>query len=171
MLEQDAILERGIKPKAGESRRSAANEWLPYRGSAGLVVAIDLGTTFSGASYCFLTPGKKPEINDVKRFPGQTTSSSKVPSVILYTNKGEAALFGAEATDGAAAHKILLEGGFAVRYWKLYLKPAHLDLIVEDLEAAQILKLEPLPLGIKAEDVAAKFLAYMASCVGVSLLH
>ena len=31
----------------------------PYRGTkAGLVISIDLGTTFSGASYTFLIPGE-----------------------------------------------------------------------------------------------------------------
>lgn len=32
-----------------------------------LVVALDIGTTFSGASYAFLDPGEVPEIRSVTR--------------------------------------------------------------------------------------------------------
>lgn len=37
-----------------------------YAGSeARLVIAIDIGTTYSGASYTFLNPGETPRIFDV----------------------------------------------------------------------------------------------------------
>ncbi|KAK2462916.1 hypothetical protein APHAL10511_005114 [Amanita phalloides] len=36
-----------------------------------LVVAFDVGTTFSGASYAILEPGQPPEIRGVTQFPGQ----------------------------------------------------------------------------------------------------
>lgn len=168
--EQEVLLERSIHAKPGEQRRSDKNEWLPYRGPPGMVIAIDLGTTFSGASYCILTPGKKPEIHDVKSFPGQVTSSSKVPSVVLFNKSSEIALFGAEAVNGSSANKILDQGGFIVRCWKLHMKPAHLKLIESDNDQNGIPSFEPLPKGIHAEEITAKFLAYMTSCVGSHII-
>ena len=38
----------------------------PYYGKKkGLVLSIDIGTTYSGVSYAFLEPGKRPEIKTV----------------------------------------------------------------------------------------------------------
>ena len=38
----------------------------PYRGSKkGLVLSIDVGTTYTGVSYALLEPGQSPEINTV----------------------------------------------------------------------------------------------------------
>ncbi|UZJ55704.1 hypothetical protein CBS101457_005024 [Exobasidium rhododendri] len=156
--------EEPFKNERGAGPKRAGKEWLPYRGPPSLIIAIDLGTTFSGASYCILTPGQKPKIEDVKSYPGQATSGSKVPSVILYSSDGKPALFGAEAVDGAAASKVLDQGGAAARWWKLYLKPSHLELIV-DLESAAP-DMDPLPFGVTAETIAAQFLSYMVSCVG-----
>ena len=34
----------------------------PYAGPTKLVVAFDIGTTYSGVSYCILKPGQVPEI-------------------------------------------------------------------------------------------------------------
>lgn len=39
----------------------------PYTGETKLVVAFDVGTTFSGISYCILEEGQVPEINGVTR--------------------------------------------------------------------------------------------------------
>ena len=40
----------------------------PYRGkSRKLVLAFDIGTTYSGAAYAFLDPGEVPEINSVTK--------------------------------------------------------------------------------------------------------
>ena len=45
-----------------------------------LVVALDIGTTFSGAAYAFLDPGEVPEIRSVTKqvflpIPDQVTNS------------------------------------------------------------------------------------------------
>lgn len=45
-----------------------------------LVVAIDVGTTFSGASYTFLEPDKVPQIYDVAGYVSQQIGCQ------LYTN-------------------------------------------------------------------------------------
>lgn len=83
-----------------------------------LVLAFDIGTTFSGISYVLLDPGQVPQINSVMRsvlpltfclqetplndfslrFPAQTLTSSKIPSTIWYDANGQARAFGAEAT-------------------------------------------------------------------------
>lgn len=39
----------------------------PYNGPTRLVVAFDIGTTFSGISYCILERGQVPEIYGVMR--------------------------------------------------------------------------------------------------------
>lgn len=84
--------------------------------------------------------------------------------MVLYNADGQPALYGAEAVDGAAAQKILVEGGASARWWKLYLKPANLELIIDPDAPAP--DLDPLPFGVTAETIAAQFLAYMVSCVG-----
>lgn len=60
----------GAQPQQKQQRR-AGKEWLPYSGQRQLIIAIDLGTTYSGASYCILEPGKRPKIEDVRAWPGQ----------------------------------------------------------------------------------------------------
>lgn len=152
----------GVGGSTGTCRRG--RDWLPYKGEPCLVIAIDLGTTYSGASYCILTNGQVPRIEDVKTFPGQGAASSKVPSVIIYNEEGKPVLFGASAVESAQATKALDNGGAAARWWKLYLKPAHLELIFDPDSPAP--DLDPLPFGIKAETVASQFLLFMASCVG-----
>ncbi|KAK2464382.1 hypothetical protein APHAL10511_003529 [Amanita phalloides] len=51
-----------------------------------LVIAFDIGTTFSGVSYALLIPSEPPLIQGVTRFPGQQMvgGDSKIPSVVCY---------------------------------------------------------------------------------------
>ena len=43
----------------------------PYRGpTRSLVLALDVGTTFSGVSYAILEPGEVPKIHGVTRLVG-----------------------------------------------------------------------------------------------------
>ena len=80
----------------------------PYSGpSRKLIVALDIGTTFSGAAYAFLDPGEIPRIQSVTRhvFSFSSTSSisyvtrgrylnnpnsgsAKVPSTLYYDQDG-----------------------------------------------------------------------------------
>jgi hypothetical protein len=65
--------------------KSASETRKPYRGTTrGLVIALDVGTTFSGVSYAFLEPGEVPKIHGVTRFPGQEhiAGDSKIPTVL-----------------------------------------------------------------------------------------
>ncbi|KAI0310592.1 hypothetical protein OF83DRAFT_849842, partial [Amylostereum chailletii] len=61
-----------------------------------LVLAFDLGTTFSGVSYAVLDPDQVPEIMTVTRFPGQEAGDSKIPTVIYYDAAGRVLAVGAE---------------------------------------------------------------------------
>lgn len=83
-----------------------------------LVISMDLGTTFSGVSYCILEPDsdKPPIVENVKRcdlsylaflsikvsnvnarFPGNDAGSAKVPTILIYDNDGNVRAAGAEA--------------------------------------------------------------------------
>ena len=93
----------------------------PYTGQRrSLVLALDIGTTFSGVSYAILEPGEVPKIHGVTRFvlirdierarsqtfcrfPGQehVAGNSKIPSIMYYDQEGNMTAAGAEA-DGAA---------------------------------------------------------------------
>ncbi|KAI0315432.1 hypothetical protein OF83DRAFT_1173829, partial [Amylostereum chailletii] len=69
----------------------------PYSGlKRRLVIAFDLGTTFSGVSYAVLDPGRVPEIRAVTRYPGQDAGDSKVQTIIHYDSKGKVVAIGAE---------------------------------------------------------------------------
>ncbi|VDB95850.1 unnamed protein product [Peniophora sp. CBMAI 1063] len=69
----------------------------PYAGTKRkLVIAFDLGTTYSGVSYAVLDPGKVPEIKTVTRYVGQEAGDSKVPSVVYYDANGKLLAIGAE---------------------------------------------------------------------------
>ncbi|KAK2462912.1 hypothetical protein APHAL10511_005110 [Amanita phalloides] len=71
----------------------------PYDGTRQkLVVAFDVGTTFSGASYAVLEPGQTPEIRGVTQFPGQQEvgGDSKIPSVVYYDSNGRVVAIGSD---------------------------------------------------------------------------
>ncbi|PWN39971.1 hypothetical protein IE81DRAFT_325981 [Ceraceosorus guamensis] len=146
--------------------RRRGKDWLPYRGqSKRLVIAVDLGTTYSGASYCILTPGKTPEIAEVTAFSGQANGASKVPTEVGYSVEGVPCFFGAECSFAPNAMQLANAGGQVARWFKLHLKPAHLSLSVAQDDASNPL-LAPIPFGLKPQKVLADFLHYMVRCVG-----
>ena len=81
---------------------------VPYSGSSRkFILALDIGTTFSGAAYAFLDPGQVPQIQSVTRqalpptpdpvtrrqitcryLYGSNTGSAKVPSTFYYDRDG-----------------------------------------------------------------------------------
>ena len=92
----------------------------PFTGSLRrLVLAFDVGTTFSGISFTVLDPGEVPKIQTVTRyacthmiphlagaddkhstsFPGQASGDFKIPSLVWYTDEGAVRACGAEARD------------------------------------------------------------------------
>ncbi|KIL54230.1 hypothetical protein M378DRAFT_55642, partial [Amanita muscaria Koide BX008] len=66
----------------------ATHQRQPYLGTERkLVIAIDVGTTFSGVSYALLDPGMMPQIQ---------VRDSKVPSIVCYSQDGTVVAAGAE---------------------------------------------------------------------------
>ncbi|KIJ11254.1 hypothetical protein PAXINDRAFT_84746, partial [Paxillus involutus ATCC 200175] len=73
----------------------------PYEGlSRKLVLAFDVGTTYSGVSYSILDPGEVPKILGVSRYPAQehVGGDSKIPSILYYDRQGAVRAIGAETS-------------------------------------------------------------------------
>ncbi|KAG9312581.1 hypothetical protein JVU11DRAFT_6978 [Chiua virens] len=89
-----------------------------YTGPSKLVISFDIGTTFSGISYCILAPGTVPEILGVNRqtlcwlwFPAQglVGGNAKVPSLLYYDDHGNLKAAGAEVLTEANIQTALEE--------------------------------------------------------------
>ncbi|KAJ3570743.1 hypothetical protein NP233_g4201 [Leucocoprinus birnbaumii] len=147
-----------------------------YRGkSEKLVISIDIGTTCSAASLCYLKPQRPINLEIVSGWPGQTSEQEhKVPSVIYYDQTGKVVGWGAETTNPVfrdralkedwvrvewlALHwyhdSILMNGRFAFRF-KLSLKPPHTSTDMEDHNIPK------LPSFLKGQKIYSDFLAHM----------
>ncbi|KAF8552717.1 hypothetical protein OG21DRAFT_1523589 [Imleria badia] len=101
----------------------------PYAGlTRQLVLAFDIGTTYSGISYCILQPGEIPQPKSVMKFPGQgQLGDFKVPSVMYYDSKGNLKKVGYEATKDEVTEIAMTKGWDKVEWWKLHLRPKHLS--------------------------------------------
>ncbi|KAF4620562.1 hypothetical protein D9613_001104 [Agrocybe pediades] len=147
----------------------------PYSGTQRkLVLAFDVGTTFSGISYSILDPGQVPEIRGVTRYPAQehVGGDSKIPTIIYYDRQGAVRAVGAEAMrDGieeqaedeewvkaewqVAQH--VSNFGFYSRF-KLHLRP-------KSKSAGHVREtIPPLPEGKTAIQIFADFLRYLHQC-------
>ncbi|KAF9817090.1 hypothetical protein IEO21_03672 [Rhodonia placenta] len=134
----------------------------PYKGpTRKLVIAFDVGTTYSGVAYALLNPGEVPRIQGVTRFPGQENAAgdSKVPSILYYNPDGSVKAIGAEAALPSIALDAEDEGLHFVEWFKLHLRPRTLP-----SEDAIQSKVPPLPLGKTVTDVFADFLRYLFTC-------
>ncbi|RDB20569.1 hypothetical protein Hypma_012275 [Hypsizygus marmoreus] len=125
-----------------------------------LVLAFDIGTTFSGISYSILDPGQVPEIKGVTRFPSQEQvgGDSKIPTIIYYDNTGEVAAVGADAVREGLEDRIEDEGWTKAEWFKLHLRPR------SSSTSAITHKLPPLPKNKTVIDVFADFMAYLHKC-------
>ncbi|KAF6752176.1 hypothetical protein DFP72DRAFT_905128 [Ephemerocybe angulata] len=135
---------------AGETRR--------------LLLAFDIGTTFSGISYSILDPGNVPEIRPVTRYPFQEQAggNSKIPTVIYYDLNGTVAAIGAETLkDGIEADAEEL--GWSKACWfKLHLRPKP---AVSSRANAQVeVPLPPLPPNKTVVNVFTDYMEYLHSC-------
>ncbi|OJA08938.1 hypothetical protein AZE42_05317, partial [Rhizopogon vesiculosus] len=136
----------------------------PYEGDTRkLVLAFDVGTTFSGVSYCILDPGEVPVIRGVSRYPAQEQvgGNSKIPSIIYYDLQGVVRAVGAEALQERIIERAKDDGWVKLEWWKLHLRAEHLALshIRED-------DISPLPRGKSAVQVLADFMRYLFQCAG-----
>ncbi|KAJ7227269.1 hypothetical protein GGX14DRAFT_347749 [Mycena pura] len=135
------------------------SERRPYAGPVrSLVLAIDVGTTFSGVSYAILEPGEIPKIHGVTRFPGQehVAGNCKIPSILWYDTRGRMMAAGAEAESLIAQAEE--EGWIKVDLFKLRLRPRSMQLNMNGM------RLGRLPPGKTAVHVFGDFLAYLFLC-------
>ncbi|KAF5367521.1 hypothetical protein D9758_003622 [Tetrapyrgos nigripes] len=133
----------------------------PYTGSTrSLVVALDIGTTFSGVSYAILEPGEIPKIHGVTRFPGQEhiAGNSKIPTILYYDAEGGMMAAGAEADTSSVLSLAEDEGWTKVELFKLRLRPRTMKLNMNGMRMA------PLPRGKTAVHVFGDFLSYLFLC-------
>ncbi|XP_006460478.1 hypothetical protein AGABI2DRAFT_203545 [Agaricus bisporus var. bisporus H97] len=132
-----------------------------YQGSdRKLLLAFDVGTTYSGISYSILDPGKKPEVQGVYRFPGQEVAggTAKLPSIIYYSQDGGVRAVGAEAEGDSIEIVAEEEDWVKVEWFKLHLCPKLGDI---DASAGH---LKPLPLGKTVVHVLTDFMKYLNTC-------
>ncbi|KLO05433.1 hypothetical protein SCHPADRAFT_911041 [Schizopora paradoxa] len=132
-----------------------------YRGSARrLVVAFDIGTTFSGISYCILNPGEVPKICNVTRFPGQehVPGSSRIPTVLSYDRTGKLRAVGAETLLSVNVELAEDEDWVKVEWFKIRMRPASMP---SALDAAT---LPPLPGDKNLMQVLSDYIAYLMQC-------
>ncbi|KAJ7158680.1 hypothetical protein C8R46DRAFT_1165038 [Mycena filopes] len=132
----------------------------PYSGPVrSLVLAIDVGTTFSGVSYAILEPGEVPKIHGVTRFPGQehVAGNSKIPSILWYDALGKMVAAGAEAETSTIISQAEDEAWIKADL-HLRLRPRTMQLNMNGM------RLGRLPPNKTAVDVFGDFLAYLFLC-------
>jgi hypothetical protein len=134
----------------------------PYRGSVRkLVLAFDVGTTYSAISYCILDPGEVPKIEPVTRYPAQEHSggNSKIPSILYYDSNGTVRAIGAEARQEHIIERAEEEEWIKLEWWKLHLRARNLaaNHITDD-------DIPPLPRGKNAVEVLGDFMQYLFRC-------
>ncbi|KAH7929509.1 hypothetical protein BV22DRAFT_1080676 [Leucogyrophana mollusca] len=133
-----------------------------YQGrSRKLVLAFDVGTTFSGISYCVLDPGDAPVIQGVTRFPSQdhVGGDSKIPSIIYYDQEGSVRAVGGEALQESIVEKAEDEGWTKLEWWKLHLRPRNMTSShVSDQD------IPSLPPNKTAIEVLGDFMKYLFQC-------
>ncbi|KAF9047819.1 hypothetical protein BJ165DRAFT_1527082 [Panaeolus papilionaceus] len=135
---------------------------LPYAGiKRQLVVAFDVGTTFSGISYAILEPGCIPEIRGVTQFPGQENvgGDCKIPTVLYYDASGRLRAAGAEAKNEGIEERAADEGWVKAEWFKLHMRPNPRN------TAHFTGRIPPLPPGKTAVTLYADFLRYLHKCV------
>ncbi|KAK0222674.1 hypothetical protein EDD85DRAFT_914386 [Armillaria nabsnona] len=139
----------------------------PYNGTERkLVIAMDLGTTFSGVSYSILDPGRVPEIKGVTRFPSQehVGGDAKIPTIMYYDQEGNVKAVGAEVLKQNVIEDAEDKGWLKCSLFKLHLRPPS--------EASDdISKVIPsLPDGMDIVAVFADFYAYLFECTKTFIL-
>ncbi|KAI9566206.1 hypothetical protein HD554DRAFT_2174667 [Boletus coccyginus] len=123
----------------------------PYSGPRKLVLAFDIGTTYSGVSYCILQPGQIPEIRGA-----EGRGNAKVPSILYYDASGNVKVVGEDALSMNTINDAEENGWTKAEWWKLHLRPKHLasaHIKDEDIPS--------LPPGKSAVDILTDFIKYL----------
>ncbi|KLO12776.1 hypothetical protein SCHPADRAFT_904821 [Schizopora paradoxa] len=126
------------------------------RNQQGLVIAIDVGTTYSGVSYAFLpvNPADRPRdvMRPVLRF--SDIEVGKVPSVVWYSRDGSTSVCGSESTKGYFLAKRDAEGWRRVQRFKMHFRPKGFDVPVS-------FRIDEMPPRKTPEMVMGDFLRYL----------
>ncbi|KAF6752161.1 hypothetical protein DFP72DRAFT_1171705 [Ephemerocybe angulata] len=124
-----------------------------------LLLAFDIGTTFSGISYSILDPGKVPEIRPVTRYPSQEQvgGDSKIPTVIYYNKHGKPEAIGAETLKEGIEADAEEEEWQVARWFKLHLRPKSAVVAGEE-------PVPPLPCKKTVTEVFTDFMVYLHNC-------
>ncbi|KAI6169017.1 hypothetical protein EDD17DRAFT_1465265 [Pisolithus thermaeus] len=131
----------------------------PYTGkSRRLVIAFDIGTTYSGVSYSILTPGEVPEIYPVTRFPhqGHVGGNCKIPTVIYYDKQGKVCATGIDDLGDFEPDEV--EDWTKVQWFKMHLRPKS----SATSDAAD--QITPLPPNKTVIDIFVDFMEYLYDC-------
>ncbi|KAF8625644.1 hypothetical protein AX15_005275 [Amanita polypyramis BW_CC] len=132
----------------------------PYNGlQRKLIIAFDVGTTFSGVSYVLLIPGEPPAIQGVTQFPGQQKigGDSKIPSVVCYDESGSVVAVGSETDPDTNPELAEIEGLVRAEWFKLHLRPSHLAAE----QGFDVRDIPPLPPNKTVIDIFADLLEYL----------
>jgi len=127
-----------------------------WKGSPKLILGVDIGTTYSGVSFLYLTEGVKPsqKIQRVTEWPGQKgNAEAKVPTLVWYDRNGNAVKLGAEAYK-LKATKAKTDKLELAKHFKHHLHPRTMLANIE-------LKKHPLPYDITLEQVYIDFMKYL----------
>ncbi|KZT03735.1 uncharacterized protein LAESUDRAFT_659042 [Laetiporus sulphureus 93-53] len=131
----------------------------PYGGiKRKLVLGIDVGTTYSGVSFCILDPGEIPQIRSVIRYAIEENNfrNPKVPTIVYYGKDGTVRAVGGEARLDANRLQALDEGWVLAEWFKLHLRPRELASDDEDLPM--------LPPSKTVVQILADFMRYLYKC-------
>ncbi|KIJ05580.1 hypothetical protein PAXINDRAFT_93272 [Paxillus involutus ATCC 200175] len=132
----------------------------PYQGqSRKLVLAFDVGTTYSGVSYCILDPGKVPKILGVSRYPAQehVGGDSRIPSILYYDQQGVVRATGSETSQPHIIEQAEDENWVKLEWRELHLGHMASSHINDD-------DIPPLPMGKSAAQVLGDFMRYLFTC-------
>ncbi|KAG5651585.1 hypothetical protein H0H81_008139 [Sphagnurus paluster] len=140
----------------------------PYDGTyRKLVLAFDVGTTYSGISYSILNPGEVPQIKGVTRFPAQEKvgGSSKIPTILYYDRDGNVRAVGAESMRESLRDTIEEEGWVKVEWFKLHMRPKSLS------KSNSLEEIPPLPAGKSVVSILSDFFRYLYTCARTYIIE
>ncbi|KXN92817.1 hypothetical protein AN958_05794 [Leucoagaricus sp. SymC.cos] len=120
-----------------------------------LLLAFDVGTTYSGISYSILDPGNEPKILSVQLRP-ERIRNAKIPSILYYDKNGRVCVAGAETEEEGMDIMADEEGWVKAKWFKLHLRPK-----TPEFATGAPADIPKLPPNKTAVDVFSDFLEYL----------
>lgn len=129
---------------------SVSGDFSPLSDEGKMSISIDFGTTFSGVAYgsSRVAAGK---VQQILHWPGSLETFRKVPTCLLYDDRGQVLAWGLEAKNASP-----VPGSTKCEWFKLFLEPHAL----RD-ESAIDPRLPQLPPGKRAVDLIIDFLYFL----------